>query len=108
YDRDGEEDVEVDESADASNSSRRAASPASVASCSRSSFQSTSASRIAPTVTAESATLNVQKRTEPKPMSMKSTTPLGEKKRSIRLPAAPPHARPSASTRTVSPGMLER
>ena len=46
------------------------------AAVSRSSRDSDQASTSAPTVTAESATLKVQKRTSPTPMSMKSTTPL--------------------------------
>src|SRR5690348_2124675 len=72
-----------------------------------SSCQSTQASSSAPMVTAESATLNVQKRTEPTPMSMKSTTPRPwVRKRSMRLPSAPPHASPNASARDRSPGAV--
>src|SRR5665811_1380849 len=43
-----------------------------------------------------SATLKVQKRTAPRPISMKSTTPRGEKRRSQALPKAPAIKRASA------------
>lgn len=63
---------------------------------------------MAPTVIAESATLNVGNRCGPMPTSMKSTTPCAERMRSIRLPAAPPQTSASASRRRRSPSFVAR
>src|SRR5207237_1203769 len=57
-------------------------------SCARPSSQSDTASAIAPTVMAESATLKVGQRALPIPTSTKSTTPRALRTRSITLPTA--------------------
>src|SRR5690606_23317177 len=91
-----------------SHPSRRSGTPEAVAAAASagrgwSSHQSTHASRMAPQLIAMSATLNVGQRMVPMPTSMKSTTPWGERTRSIRLPNAPEHTRATASTRCQSP-----
>ena len=63
---------------------------------------------MAPQLTAMSATLKVGHRSAPMPTSRKSTTPRVLRIRSIRLPAAPPATRPSASWRNRSPRGLVR
>src|SRR5206468_3332776 len=60
-------------------------------SCARPSSQRETASAIAPTVMAESATLNVGQRADPMPTSTKSTTPCALRMRSTTLPTAPAH-----------------
>src|SRR5207247_1387778 len=56
-------------------------------SCARPSSQRETASAIAPTVMAESATLNVGQRADPMPTPTKSTTPCALRMRSTTLPA---------------------
>src|SRR3989441_10315104 len=77
-------------------------------SCARPSSQSVTASAIAPTVMAESATLKVGQRVEPTPTSTKSTTPWALRSRSTTLPTAPAHTSASAPSRNRSPGRVER
>src|SRR5206468_3363276 len=84
------------------------AAPASFArSCARPSSQRETASAIAPTVMAESATLNVGQRAAPIPTSTKSTTPCALRSRSTTLPTAPAHTSASESSRKWSPGRAE-
>src|SRR5207237_3741261 len=73
-------------------------------SCARPSSQSDTASAIAPTVMAESATLKVGQRALPIPTSTKSTTPRALRMRSITLPTAPAHTSASATMRKRPPG----
>src|SRR2546428_395506 len=77
-------------------------------SCARPSSQRETASAIAPTVMAESATLNVGQRADPMPTSTKSTTPCALRMRSTTLPTAPAHTRASATTRNRSPRRVAR
>src|SRR5207245_2756293 len=72
-------------------------------SCARPSSHSDTASAIAPTVMAESATLKVGQRVLPIPTSTKSTTPRALRTRSITLPTAPAHTSASATIRKRSP-----
>src|SRR5438309_152595 len=72
-------------------------------SCARPSSQRETASAIAPTVMAESATLNVGQRADPMPTSTKSTTPCALRMRSTTLPTAPAHTRASETMRNRSP-----
>src|SRR6266436_5840321 len=84
------------------------AAPASFArSWARPSSQRETASAIAPTVMAESATLKVGQRAPPIPTSTKSTTPWALRIRSITLPTAPAHTSANASSRNRSPGRAE-
>src|SRR6267378_1279076 len=76
--------------------------------CARPSCHSESPSAIAPTVIAESATLNVGQRHAPMPTSTKSTTPCALRMRSMRLPTAPPQTSASATRRNRSPGRVPR
>src|SRR5204862_3223732 len=75
-------------------------------SCARPSSQRETASAIAPTVMAESATLKVGQRAVPIPTSTKSTTPRALRTRSITLPTAPAHTSASATMRKRSPGRV--
>src|SRR5437763_1331106 len=75
-------------------------------SCARPSSQSDTASAIAPTVMAESATLKVGQRVLPIPTSTKSTTPRALRTRSITLPTAPAHTSARATMRKRSPGRV--
>src|SRR5205807_4239739 len=75
-------------------------------SCARPSSQRETASAIAPTVMAESATLNVGQRADPIPTSTKSTTPCALRMRSTTLPTAPAHTRASATMRNRSRGRV--
>src|SRR6266702_185515 len=75
-------------------------------SCARPSSQSDTASAIAPTVMAESATLKVGQRALPIPTSTKSTTPRALRTRSITFPTAPAHTSASATMRKRSPGRV--
>src|SRR5437762_3592770 len=77
-------------------------------SCARPSSQSETASAIAPTVMAESATLKVGQRAVPIPTSTKSTTPWALRSRSTTLPTAPAHTSASETMRNRSPGRAER
>src|SRR3989441_6270477 len=77
-------------------------------SCARPSSQRETASAIAPTVMAESATLKVGQRAEPIPTSTKSTTPCALRRRSTTLPTAPAHTSASETMRNRSPGRAER
>src|SRR5581483_2433556 len=77
-------------------------------SCARPSSHSEIASAIAPTLMAESATLNVGQRAVPIPTSTKSTTPWALRRRSITFPTAPAHTSASATKRNRSPGRAAR
>src|SRR5437867_69333 len=77
-------------------------------SCARPSSQRETASAIAPTVMAESATLKVGQRAEPIPTSTKSTTPCALRRRSTTLPTAPAHTSASETMRNRSRGRAER
>src|SRR6185437_10260774 len=66
------------------------------------------ASSTAPTDTAASATLKVQKCQVPKRTSMKSTTPRADRNRSIRLPNAPPDTKPNAVASQTSDAAARR
>src|SRR5207302_9749058 len=77
-------------------------------SCARPSSHRETASAIAPTVMAESATLKVGQRVLPIPTSTKSTTPRALRTRSITLPTAPAHTSASATIRKRSPGRVAR
>src|SRR6266568_863023 len=84
------------------------AAPASFArSWARPSSQRETASAIAPTVIAESATLKVGHRVLPIPTSTKSTTPWALRIRSITFPIAPAHTSARAISRNRSPGRAE-
>src|SRR5438105_9210040 len=76
-------------------------------SCARPSSQRETASAIAPTVIAESATLKVGQRVPPIPTSTKSTTPWALRIRSSTLPTAPAHTSDRASSRGRSPGRAD-
>jgi hypothetical protein len=52
--------------------------------------------------------LKVQNRHDPTPTSMKSTTPRADRRRSSRLPIAPPITRASATTVAVAVGRVRR
>src|SRR5207247_249670 len=80
-------------------------------SCARPSSQRETASAIAPTVMAESATLNVGQRADPMPTSTKSTTPCALRTRSTKLPKAPAHTRAcvtTSATRTAAAAAQNR
>src|SRR5690348_14958042 len=66
------------------------------------------ASNTAPTDTPASATLNVQKCQVPNRTSMKSTTPRVDRRRSMRLPNAPPDTKPNAAPSQASVGVAFR
>src|SRR3989449_8359251 len=86
-------------------SAARASSPRG---CCRPSSQRETASAIAPTVMAESATLNVGQRAAPMPTSTKSTTPWALRMRSTTFPTAPAQTSARANSRNRSPGRADR